>query len=104
MVQDVSSHRAAKLLVVFEAALSVVLLAGAGLVINSIAQLGNVSLGFTPNHLLTAEVSLAKSSYPDAPRQVNFYGKLASSLGQLPGVKGVALSSWLPVGGGPGKY
>ena len=104
VVQDVSSHRAAKLLVVFEAALSVVLLAGAGLVIKSMAQLGNVSLGFTPNHLLTAEVSLPTSSYPDAPRQAGFYGKLASSLGVLPGVKGVALSSWLPVGGGPGKY
>ena len=101
VVQDVSSHRAAKLLVVFEAALSVVLLAGAGLVIKSMAQLGNVSLGFTPNHLLTAEVSLPTSSYPDAPRQAGFYGKLASSLGVLPGVNGVALSSWLPVRGGP---
>jgi len=104
VLHDVSSHRAAKLLVVFEAALSVVLLAGAGLLIKSMAQLGNVPLGFIPKHLLTAEVSLPTSSYPDAPRQADFYGKLASSLGVLPGVKGVALSSWLPVGGGPGKY
>jgi len=66
-VQDVSSHRAAKLLVVFEAALSVVLLVGAGLLIKSMARLDAVPLGFTPDHLLTAEVNLPKSTYPGAP-------------------------------------
>jgi putative ABC transport system permease protein len=92
-------HRSGRLLVVFEAALSLVLLVGAGLLIESIARLGSVSLGFDPGGLLTAGINLPKSSYPDANRQVGFYGKLVSSLGVLPGVRGAALTSSPPPAG-----
>jgi putative ABC transport system permease protein len=89
-------HRTGKSLVVAEVALSLVLLAGAGLLIKSIARLSSVWLGFNPHHLLTAEINLPQSGYSDAVRQVDFYNKLVSSLARLPGVEGAALSSSLP--------
>jgi predicted permease len=93
------SHRAGRLMVVAEAALSLVLLAGAGLLIESIARLGSVSLGFNPDHLLTARVQLPESAFPDARSRADYYGKLIDSLSVLPGVRGAALSSYLPPGG-----
>jgi putative ABC transport system permease protein len=95
------SRPTGKLLVVMEAALSLVLLAGAGLLIESMARIGSVSLGFSPDHVLTGEINLPKARYPDARRQAEFYEKLTSNLVTLPGVQGAALSSWLPLGGGP---
>jgi len=95
------SHRARGLLVVAEVSLSLVLLAVAGLLIKSIARLSSVSLGFNPDHLLTAGINLLPSGYPDARRHVAFYNRLVSKLSELPGVEGAALSSWLPpLGGG----
>jgi putative ABC transport system permease protein len=91
-----SGHRTGKLLVVAEAALSLVLLAGAGLLIRSIARLSSVSLGINPHHLLTAEIDLPQPGYSDAARQANFYRRLVSKLAALPGVEGAALSSWQP--------
>ncbi len=97
--RSVLSHRGARLLVVMEAALSLVLLAGAGLLIQSIARLGSVSLGFNPDHLLTARVDLPNTGYTAAHQRTDFYHRLGADLDALPGTRGVALSSWLPLGG-----
>ena len=64
--------------------LSLVLLAGAGLLIESIVRLGSVPLGFRPEHLLTAEVALPRAAYSDAIQRVTFYRKLIGNLGALP--------------------
>jgi predicted permease len=92
-------HRAGRLLVVVEAGLSLVLLVSAGLLIESIARFGEAPLGFSPDHLLTAQVNLPQSGYEKSVRKVQFYDDLTSSFAALPAVQGIALSSWLPLGG-----
>ena len=95
-VTDGKSHRTSKGLVVGQVTLSLVLLAGAGLLIESIVRLGSVPLGFRPDHLLTAEVALPHAAYSEASQRVTFYRKLIGNLGALPGLEGVALCSSLP--------
>jgi putative ABC transport system permease protein len=93
------SHRAGRLLVVAEVTLSLILLAGAGLLIESITRLGSTPLGFRADHLLTARVSLPEPAYSKFIRRTAFYDKLTSNLGALPGVQGAAVSSSLPLYG-----
>jgi predicted permease len=76
-------------LVVVEVALSVVLLAGAGLLIRSFAALHSVALGFNPEHLLVMESSVPSSSLEDARRATRFYKDLLADLAALPSVSAV---------------
>ncbi|MPY90284.1 MAG: FtsX-like permease family protein [Luteitalea sp.] len=87
------AHRTTRLFIIAEVALSVTLLAGAGLLIQSIARLSSVPLGFRTDHLLTAQLSLETSSYPDLPSRAAFYESLTSKLRTLPGVQAVGMSS-----------
>jgi putative ABC transport system permease protein len=87
------AQRAVRLFIVAEVALSVTLLAGAGLLIQSLARLSAVPLGFRSDHLLTAQLSLQASSYPTVGRRVAFYETLISRLRRVPGVDAVGLSS-----------
>ena len=66
-------HRARSLLVAGQMALSIVLLIGAGLLLESFRRLQTVSGGFDPNHALTMRVSLPPARYPDgrAPRALH---------------------------------
>ena len=56
-------------LIVSEVALALVLLAGAGLLVNSFARLLNVNPGFEPRRALALQVSLSERKYPDAEQQ-----------------------------------
>src|SRR5208337_3987958 len=69
-------NRLRNLLVVSETALALVLLVGAGLVINSFARLLRVNLGFRPQHVITFQLALAASRYPDPSHQATFYQQL----------------------------
>jgi len=88
-------HGASSGLVVGQVAIALVLLAGAGLLIESIVRLGSVPLGFRADHLLTAELALPPVDYADTTKRIGFYHKLISNLGALPGAEGVALCSSL---------
>jgi predicted permease len=87
------ANRATKLLISAEVALSLTLLTGAGLLIQSIARLSSVDLGFRTDHLLTAQLSLPASSYSRQAQRAAFYDNLASRLSALPGVEAAAISS-----------
>jgi len=76
-------------LVVVEVALSVVLLAGAGLLIRSFVALNNVALGFRPEHVLVVESSVPASDLEGARRATRFYKNLLDDLATLPGVSAV---------------
>ena len=76
-------------LVVVEVALSVVLLAGAGLLIRSFVALHNVALGFRPEHVLVMESSVPASNLASARRATRFYRDLLADLATLPGVSAV---------------
>jgi putative ABC transport system permease protein len=89
-------HRTRKLLVVAEVALSIVLLAGAGLMLNSFLRLKRVSPGFAPERILTTEISLPFARYKE-PAQINsFYEQLIARLRNLPGVEAAGIGMSLP--------
>jgi putative ABC transport system permease protein len=96
-------HRASRLLVIGQVALSMILLAGAGLLIESILRLASVPLGFRSDHLLTAQVALPPQAYSKLNQRSALYGKLVAELSLLPGVDGVALCSALPPYNGSGS-
>jgi len=73
-------------LVVGEIALSLMLLAGAGLFIKSFLALENVALGFRPEHVLVVETSVSASDLESARRATRFYKDLLPRLRALPGV------------------
>jgi len=97
------SRRASRLLVVGQVALSMILLAGAGLLIESIIRLASVPLGFRSDHLLTAEVALPPQTYSRSNQRSDLYEKLIAELSVMPSVQGVALCSALPPYNGGGS-
>jgi putative ABC transport system permease protein len=95
----VSSHRRRLLngLVAVEIALSVVLLAGSGLLIRSFANLLAVDTGFRADHLLTARILLRNSNNSVQP--VEFFRQATERIQALPGVRSASAVSFMPFGG-----
>jgi predicted permease len=77
-------------LVIGQVALSMVLLIGAALVMQSLVRLYSVNPGFNPSHLLTLHISLPPSRYDTGQRQASFFDELARRVQLLPGVCGAA--------------
>jgi predicted permease len=89
-------NRMGQFLVVGQVTLSLVLLAGAGLMIQSALRLGAEPVGFRPDGLLTAHVALPSNAYTNVSQRSAFYDKLIAHLSVLPSVEGIALCSSLP--------
>lgn len=85
-------------LVVAEVALTLVLLAGAGLLLRSFYQLLQVNPGFSYDHLLTFSVALPERKYQTEQQRINFYQQVVQNLRALPGVETVGVASGLPLG------
>ena len=85
-----------ELLVVGQVALSIVLLVGAGLLIQSVARLRTVDLGFRPDHLLTMKLSLPNVRYETREKRVAFYAELERNVKAQPGTSHVALMRSIP--------
>ncbi len=84
-------HRTQRVFVVAEMALAVVLLAGAGLMIRTLAELWKVDPGFNPRNVLTFDLSF--SSAPASPEAVRaHWRKLHEVLNATPGIVASALS------------
>ena len=102
---DWRAGRARHLLVVAEVAMATILLIGAGLLVRSIIGLVNVPLGFDPDSLLTARISLprpndaSRATYLDPARRVAFVRETLARVGALPGVERVAMATQIPMGG-----
>jgi len=84
-------------LVIIQVALSVILLAGAGLLLRSFANLRGVDPGFRVDDLLTATVSLPDDSYLEDIPRIQFFENLEERIAALPGVESVGLISRLPI-------
>ena len=93
-------QRLGKVLIVAEVTLTMMLLSGAGLLVQTLDRFRTAPLGFQPDGLLTASVHLPKTSYPDAARRAQFYQRLETALAAMPGVQSAALSSAHPFLGG----
>jgi putative ABC transport system permease protein len=92
-----------------EIAISLLLLVGAGLMLQSLHALLHQDPGFDPGNLLTFSVNLPDHSYPsgkeypnDSPGARIFEHQFSDKLRGLPGVQGVAVTSALPIGGSGG--
>ena len=104
-------NRGRSLLLVSELALSMILLAGAGLMIRSLFAVQNVTLGFNPANLQTAQLFLPASRYPVDPRQfrpqtttpngdskpAQFFMQVEERLDATPEVQSVGAVSALPL-------
>ncbi len=85
-VRAVRHGRLRGALVAIEVGLCFVLLAGAGLMINSLLRLLEVDLGFRTERLLTMYVRLPEAKYPAPGRGTSFFRQALERLGALPGV------------------
>lgn len=97
-----ASGRARQMLVVAQTALALMLLAGAGLLVRSFAQLTRVTLGYDPNGVVTADLRAAGDRYTDMLKVTVFYDDVLRHLSQMPGVVAVAAVSDVPTRGSSG--
>jgi putative ABC transport system permease protein len=88
-------QRLRSVLVIGEIALTLTLLVGAGLLLQSFRRVLQVDPGFKPQNLLTMQVSVNNS---DGQQVANFFEQLQQNVRNLPGVKSVAVSNGLPFG------
>lgn len=85
-----------KILVVVQATLSVVLLAGAGLLTRSLQKLQHQELGYQTDHRVTISLTGPYSTYPQ-PKLDAMYRELESRLAHIPGVRRAALALYTPL-------
>ena len=96
---SLSGRRTRGLLVVAEIAVSLVLLVGAGLVLQSLYRLWNLDPGFSTADVLTVDLSLAGSGREARELQSPFFDDLLAEVRSLPHVKEAGLITHLPIGG-----
>jgi predicted permease len=86
-------------LVVTQLALSLVLLAGALLMVQAFTRVTRLDPGVRPQDILTFEISLPPTQYPTADRTQQTFRRFLEGAGHLPGVRTAALSTALPYRG-----
>ena len=91
-------------LVAVEVALAVVLVIGAGLMIRTLAALGDIDLGFNPDRVLTLRVTIPGSRYATHQSVVNFFDELQERVATLPGVEAAGIVRALPLATAIGDY
>lgn len=86
-------------LVIIEVALSLILLAGAGVLLKSFSKVQSVDAGFDPHGVLTVRLSLPQARYPHLRDVTRFYDALLPRVQNLPGVSSVGVIQRLPLSG-----
>jgi len=94
-----TQHRLRNSLIVAQAAMALMLLAGAGLVVNGLTRFSTVNPGWRIDGLHSGHLNLPASTYPDADSRHRFALRLQASLSSLAGVQAAALASALPISG-----
>ena len=79
--------------------IAIVLMTGAGLLIESFTHLMQVNPGFAPQNLMTFPLNLPPDRYAQAPQQAEFYRQLIERVKAMPGTESVGLTSYLPLAG-----
>jgi putative ABC transport system permease protein len=98
-VRPKSPNPLRELLVASQIAISLMLLTGAGMLLRSLWNLQSVPLGMQAQNIVTEQISLGQSRYPNAPQQIEFFDQLLARLRILPGVTSLALSDSIPPSG-----
>jgi putative ABC transport system permease protein len=91
---------AERALVITQVAVSVVLLAAAGLSVRSMIELSRIDAGFKPDQVLSFRITPARERYRGQPARVAIVEKVLASMRELPGVTSVALVGAVPLGDG----
>jgi putative ABC transport system permease protein len=94
-----SSGRLRTWLIGAEVALSVMLLAGAGLLFRSLVGLQKVDPGLDASGVLTFRVAIPAARYPEIPRRIQFFSQALQRMEHLPGVRSASAVSYLPFNG-----
>ena len=90
-------NRLRSIFVVTELALSLVLLAGAGLMMKSLYRLLSVNPGFQTDRILTMEMDLRTAQYDKDPAILNFWQNVLDRVRALPGGQNAALGTVVPM-------
>jgi predicted permease len=93
---SLTARTLSRVLVVAEVALSLSLLAGAGLLIESVERLASVPLGFRPDRVIAMAVTVPKWSYATANQRARFYHAVLDRAALLPDIVSAAFTSSLP--------
>ncbi len=102
-----ASSRLRSTLIVFEVALSIVLLVGAGLLIQTLFQLFRQYSVLEPDKILTMRTILPREKYKEPQMRDNFYQQVLQRVAHLPGVVSAGYSTSVPIswkGGSSGFY
>ena len=91
-------HRAEGIFVAVEVGLAVILLAGAGLMMQSVWRLLRVDPGFNTRNILTAQVALSPKVMASPPAIRLAYQQLLERVAAIPGVQSAAITSVVPLG------
>ncbi len=81
-------------------AISLVLLACAGMLLRSLGKIESVPLGLDTVHVITADFVLGRQGYSEENRQIQFFNSLEARLNKLPGVTASVITDSLPPSGG----
>lgn len=92
--------RSRRVLIAAEISFSLILLAGAGLMVESLERIHRENIGFNPDHVLGLEVFLPPNQYGNQPeKQATFAINVIDKLRAVPGVQSVAATNYLPLTG-----
>lgn len=92
-----STQRFRRILAAGQLAVSLALLAGAGLLIQSLRQLERAPLGFDPDHVMTASVATARNVYPSQQQWTALFQSVLARLRNAPGIVSAGMSTGLPL-------
>ena len=94
---NLARHRLRSLLVVSEVAVSLILLAGAGLLIRSFVRLAAVPPGFRADHVISMRLAAEGARYRERGATMQFYREMSERVQRLPGVKSAGTVTALPL-------
>jgi macrolide transport system ATP-binding/permease protein len=89
-------------LVIFEVAIAMVLMVGAGLLGKSLYLLLHLNTGFRPDHLATVQTAWPPASYASDQQKTVLADQIMDAIRQLPGVESVGISTAPPIDSGWG--
>ena len=89
-------HRLQDALVVLQVAVALILLTGAGLMVESFARFRQMDPGFRPAGVVTARVTITTERYPTTERRRIFFTSLLDRLAAQSGIQSASMSGWLP--------
>ncbi len=91
------ANRIRAALVISQVALSLLLLAGAGLLIKSFINLQNTNLGYNPERVMTCSIALPRVKYPEPEAQIRAFDRILEKIATVPGLEAVGAVNPLPL-------